>query len=296
MLLSVALLVSLAQASDVRTPVAVVVTSKRPGAEASSAKIATRVYDVLKKENVGDLLNDAKATKELKASGFSDPKSCQGTRNCLTKLAVLLGAHAVVIGVDVGKVGKTLAIHLEAIAADQEKPLASLDVSSSIDGWSDAMSAPIVIFVRDVKEGLRLGKDVPPPPPPPVVATTAPALSDAPTKTDLTPAPKEEPLVVSKKDSGGGKGAVPWVVAGGAVAAGAGAVVLGILAAGDKAKYNDSLVTLPDGSQGTTLSEADAKALASSANTKIGLAIGTAVLSVALGGTAAWLFTKESKE
>jgi hypothetical protein len=295
MLLSLALAVSLAQASDVRTPVAVVVTSKRPGAEASSAKIAARVYDVLKKENVSGLLNDAKATKELKANGFSDPKGCQGTRGCLTKLAVLLGAHAVVIGVDVGKVGKTLAIHLEAIAADQEKPLASLDVSSSIDGWSDAMSAPIVVFVRDVKEGLRLTRDVPmpPPPPPPVVAATKPPPSDAPTKTDLEPKPKDENLAVTKKDAGGVPRAVPWVVAGTAVAAAGASVALGIMGAGDKAKYQEALVTLPDGSMGTTLPESEAKALASSANTKIGLAIGSAVLSVALGGTAAWLFTRE---
>jgi hypothetical protein len=135
-MLSLVLAASLAQSAGVRTPVGVVLTSKRPGAEAVSVKIATRVYDVLRKEGVGGLMNNAETTKELKASGFADPRTCQGTRACLTKLAILLGAKAVVIGVDVGKVGNTLAIHLDAIAADQEQPLASLDVSSSVDGWS----------------------------------------------------------------------------------------------------------------------------------------------------------------
>lgn len=289
-MLSLVLAVSLAQASDVRTPVGVVLTSKRPGAEAASVKIATRVYDVLKKEGVGGLLNNAQSTKELKANGFSDPRTCQGTRTCLTKLAILLGAKAVVIGVDVGKVGKTLAIHLDAIAADQEKPLASLDVSSSFDGWSDAMSAPIVVFVRDVKAGLEIQREAPPPPPPPPVVAK---VDDAPKKTDLTPAPKDEPVVISKPASSGVPRAVPWALAGGAVAAAGGSVVLGLLGAGDKAKFNDSLVTLPDGTQGSTLPENDAKALASSANTKIGLAIGTAVLSAALGGAAAYFFVQD---
>ncbi|MEW6431428.1 MAG: hypothetical protein AB1730_07940 [Myxococcota bacterium] len=289
-MLSLVLTVTLAQAADVRAPVGVVLTSRRPGAEAASVKIAGRVFDVLKKEGVGGLLNNAQTTRELKEGGFSDPRTCQGTRSCLSKLAILLGAKAVVIGVDVGKVGKTLAIHLDAIAADQEKPLASLDVSSSFDGWSDAMSAPIVVFVRDVKAGLEIQRDEPPPPPPVVVA---PKVDDTPKRTDLTPAPKEEPLVVAKPSSGGLPRAVPWALAGTAVAAAGGSVVLGILGAGDKAKFNASLVSLPDGTQGSTLPESEAKALASSANTKIGLAIGTAVLSAALGGAAAYFFIQD---
>ncbi|MEW5741255.1 MAG: hypothetical protein AB1938_20200 [Myxococcota bacterium] len=300
-MLSLAVALALAQSGgDVRAPVAVVLTSKRPGAEAVSQKIAGRVFDVLKKEQVGGLMNSAQSAKELKAAGYSDPRTCQGTRSCLTKLAILLGAHAVVIGVDVGKVGKTLAIHLEAIAADQEQPLASLDVSSSLDGWSDAMSAPIVVFVRDVKSGLVLKREtppVPPPPPPPVVlkkpVEDSKPPSDAPKKAELTPAPKEEPLEVRAVAPTAKSHTAAWVLAGSSAAAAGGAVVLGVLGGSDKAKYQASLVTLPDGSMGSMLPENEAKALAASANTKIGLAIGSAVLSAALGGTATWLFLKD---
>lgn len=295
-MLSLVVALALAQSGgEVRAPVAVVLTSKRPGAEAVAPKIAARVFEVLKKEQVGGLLTTAQSAKELKANGFSDPRTCQGTRGCLTKLAILLGAHAVVIGVDVGKVGKTLAIHLEAIAADQEQPLASLDVSSSLDGWSDAMSAPIVVFVRDVKSGLSMQRETPPLPPPTVLKkpVDAPKAADAPKKAELTPAPKEEPLEVRAKAPAGKSRTAAWVLAGSAAAAAGGAVVFGALGASDKAKYQSSLVTLPDGSMGSTLPESEAKALAAGANTKIGLAIGSAVLSAALGGTATWLFLRE---
>jgi hypothetical protein len=297
-MLSLAVALALAQSDgEFRAPVAVVLTSKRPGAEAVSQKIATRVFEVLKKEQIGGLLNAAQSAKELKANGFSDPRTCQGMRSCLTKLAILLGARAVVVGVDVGKVGKTLAIHLEAVAADQEQPLASLDVSSSLDGWSDAMSAPIAVFARDVKGGLVLAREAPPPLPQPSPVlkkpTDAPKLEEPLKQASLTPTLKEAPLELRAAAPEGTSRTAAWVLAGTATAAAGGAVVLGVLGGADKAKYQASLVTLPDGSMGTTLPESEVKALASSANTKIGLAIGSAVLSAALGGTATWLFLRD---
>jgi hypothetical protein len=151
------------------------------------------------------------------------------------------------------------------------------------------MSAPIVVFAREVKAGLELQREPPPLPPPVVVAK----VDDAAKKADLTPAPKDEPVAIARPASSGVPRAVPWALAGGAVAAASGSVVLGLLGAGDKATFNDSLVVLPDGAQGTTLSENDAKVLAASANTKIGLAVGSAVLSAALGGAAAYLFVRD---
>ncbi|GMU61721.1 MAG: hypothetical protein AMXMBFR34_34840 [Myxococcaceae bacterium] len=132
--------------------------------------------------------------------------------------------------------------------------------------------------------------------PPPTVLkkpVDAPKAADAPKKAELTPAPKEEPLEVRAKAPAGRSRTAAWVLAGSAAAAAGGAVVFGALGASDKAKYQSSLVTLPDGSMGSTLPESEAKALAAGANTKIGLAIGSAVLSAALGGTATWLFLRE---
>lgn len=283
---------ALGQSAEVRTPVAVVITSKRPGAEAVAPKIAQRVFDSFKREGVGGLLDDAAAIKEVQGAGFSDPKSCQGTRACLSKLAVLLGAKAVVVGVDVGKVGKTLAIHLEAVAADRDESLATLDVSSSLNGWSDAMSAPIVVFVRDVKAGLELKKKVEPPPPPPPLEV---AKTDTPKKTDLEPKPRvEAPVSGVEKDAGGKPPKIAaWAVAGGAAVAAGGAVAFGIVSAGAKSQYDASLVDLGNGMVGSRLPEDQVRGLASTANTNAGLAIGAGVVSAGLTAVATWLFLKD---
>lgn len=279
---------TLAQA-EVRSPVAVVITSKRPGAETVSPKIAQRVLDSFKREGVGGLLDDAAASKELRSAGFSDPKTCQGTRACLSKLAVLLGPKAVVVGVDVGKVGKTLAIHLEAVAADKDESLGSLDVSSSINGWSDAMSAPIVVFVRDVKAGLELKKAPPPPPPPEEIVK-----NDTPKKTDLTPPPpKDDPVGDVVKSGGQGPKVGAIVTTGAAVASAGVAITFAIVSGSAKSQFDASLVDLPDGSKGSRLPETQARQLAETANTGAGVAIGTGVLALGLGVVSAILFVKD---
>lgn len=279
-----------------RSPVAVVMTSKRPGADKVAPKIANRVVDYLKREKVEGLLDDSATTKELKSVGFSDPRSCQGNRACVDKLAVLIAAHAVVVSVDVGKIGKTLAIHLEAVAADSPKSLATLDVSSSLDDWSDALSVPIVVFVRDVKAGLELKKtdkpvaaQEPPPSPPPAVVA-----DDTPKKVDLVPAAKTDdtPTIVSTEPGKPPKVA-GWVFAGGAVVAAGAAVGVGVMAGEAKKKFDASLVTLPDNTTGTTLSQAQAQQLASQANVGVPVSIGAGVLSAALTGLATYFFLKD---
>ncbi|MGV3620870.1 MAG: hypothetical protein ACO1OB_08635, partial [Archangium sp.] len=245
-----------------------------------------------KREGVTALMDDATATKELRAAGFSDPKSCQGTRACLSKLAILLGPKAVVVGVDVGKVGKTLAIHLEAVAADKDASLGALDVSSSLNGWSDAMSAPIVVFVRDVKAGLELKKSVKEPPPstPPLET----AGSDAPTKTELTPQAKvdDQPTIVSQ-EPGKPPRVAAWAFAGGAAAAAGVAIGFGISAGSAKQQFDASLVTLEDGSRGSTLTETQARQLADQANSGTVVAITSGVISAGLTAAATYFFLKD---
>jgi hypothetical protein len=275
-----------APAAPSRAPVAVVQTSKRPGAEALSPKVARLVVDALTREGVANVLDEATATRKLREAGFSDPKSCQGARACLARLAVLLSAHAVVVGVDVGKVGKTLAIHVEAVAADRDTSLAVLDVSAPVGTWSDAMGAPIVGFVRQVQAELPL------PPPPATAAQT----SDAPGRTNLEPPPvvAAEPSVTATTRPPALKSRVaPWVMVGGAVATAGGAVALGLVSSKARTTWSNALVTLPDGSQGTRLPEAQARGLASDANTTFALALTSGVVSAALAAGATWLFTRD---
>jgi hypothetical protein len=281
---------ALGQAAEVRTPVAVVLTSKRPGAEGAAPKIAQRVFDSFKREGVTGLLDDAASAKELRSAGFSDPKSCQGTRACLSKLAILLGPKAVVVGVDVGKVGKTLAIHLEAVSADREESLGTLDVSSSLNGWSDAMSAPIVVFVRDVKAGLELKKKVTEPPPPMPPAEVA--KTDTPKKTELTPAPKEEPPAIVEQEGPKPKIAA-WAFAGGAAAGTGLAIAFAVMSGSAKSQYDASLVDLGDGTRASTLPEDQAKALANQANTNASVALTSGLISAGLAAAATIFFLKD---
>lgn len=278
--------------ADVRSPVGVVMTSKRPGAEAVAPKIAQRVFDSFKREGVNSLLDDAGTSKDLKDAGFSDPKSCQGTKACLGKLAILLGPRAVVVGVDVGKVGKTLAIHLEAVSADKEESLGTLDVSSSLNGWSDAMSAPIVVFVRDVKAALELKKKAvePPPPTPPLEV----ANTDVPKKTELTPTPKEEPVGGLVEQAPGKPPRVAaWVFAGSAVATAGVAVAFGVMSGSAKSQYDASIVDLGDGTRGSSLPEDQARALANTANTDATVALTSALVSAGLTAAATFFFLKD---
>lgn len=281
----------LSQAAETRAPVGVVLTSRRPNTDAFAPKIATRVVEILKREGVADVRDDARSTKELKAAGFSDPKSCNGGQTCSAKLAVLLGARAVLVAVDVGKVGKSLAIHLEAFAADLSEPIAVADITARDDKWADQSLADITTFVRQVKEKLTVQAKVavtPPPPPPP--ETKKP---DSPVATKLEPTEKNErtDLVDTAQPS---SSKVPAIAV--ASAAGAAAITAGIfagLAAGDRATWDKNVTMQPDGTLGSsTLTQAQVQQLSGSMNTKATVALGAGIGALVLGGVATWLFVK----
>ncbi len=302
---SVSLLV-LAQAQETRSPIAVVVSSKRPNADTHSAKVATKLVELLRKEGIGPLLDDAAATRELRAAGFADPKSCAGGSACVAKLAVLLGSKAVVIGVDVGKVSKSLAIHLEAMSADSEEALASADFVAPADKWAEKSAAPMAQFIAQLKPGLALKKrtavaetkgtpDVSP-------SNSAPAeprdtgfsrSSDAPRQADLEPKAVRDDALVATKSGGKPAKTAAWVVAGGAVAAAVAAGTFAGLGFADKAAFDSKRIDLGGGLQGSQLTQSQAQALAGSANTKLTVAVTTGIVSAALAGVSVVLFTRD---
>lgn len=286
----------LSQAAETRAPVGVVLTSRRPNTDAFAPKVAARVVELLKREGVADVRDDARSTKELKAAGFSDPKSCNGGQTCSAKLAVLLGARAVVVAVDIGKVGKSLAIHLEAFAADLPEALAVADITAREDKWADQSLADITTFVRQVKEKLIVQAKVavtPPPPPPPDVKKTDPKKSDTPVATKLEPKQKDDRTdLVDTAEPSSSK--VPAIAV--ASAAGAAAITAGIfagLAAGDRSTWDKNVTMQPDGTLGSsTLTQTQVQQLGSSMNTKATVALGAGIGAVVLGGVATWLFVK----
>lgn len=285
----------LSQAAETRAPVGVVLTSRRPNTDAFASKVATRVVEILKREGVADVRDDARSTKELKAAGFSDPKSCNGGQTCSAKLAVLLGARAVIVAVDIGKVGKSLAIHLEAFAADLPEAIAVADITAREDKWADQSLADITTFVRQVKEKLTIQAKVavtPPPPPPPDVKKTD-TKTDTPVATKLEPKQKDDRTdLVDTAEPSSSK--VPAIAV--ASAAGAAAITAGIfagLAASDRSTWDKNVTMQPDGTFGSsTLTQAQVQQLGSSMNTKATVALGAGIGAVVLGGVATWLFVK----
>jgi hypothetical protein len=283
----------LAQSPELRAPVSVTLTSRRPNTDAFAPKVVARVVEVLKREGLADVRDDARTVKELKAAGFSDPRSCNGGQTCSARLAVLISPRAVLVGVDVGKVGKSLAIHLEAFAADLTEPIAVADITARDDKWADQSLADITTFVRQVKERLvvapaKVAVKPPPPPPPEDKART-----DSPRKTELEPrADTRRTDVTDTADPTSSK--VPAiVVASAAGVAAVAAIVSAGLAASDRSTWDRNVTMQPDGTLGSsTLTQGEVNALASGMNTKASVALGSGLAAVALGGVATWLFLK----
>ncbi|MBX7101940.1 MAG: hypothetical protein K1X89_29760, partial [Myxococcaceae bacterium] len=179
-LLSLSLAVAPAAGVD---PVAVIVTSERMGAAEAADAVATQVHQALVREGWAQTLDVTASSERVKATGFADPRKCKGARSCVSKLAVLLGARAVVVSVDVGKLGGTLAIHLEAVAADDERSLEVTDVTAGTDLLAEKSALPVTLFARAVAAKLKARAAV----------AHAPRPGDAPTVTTLTPGPSGLP-------------------------------------------------------------------------------------------------------
>jgi hypothetical protein len=293
MVLQVCLLLALTQSPETRQPIAVVASSKRPGAETVAPQIVARLREIFQRERIAGVVSEALTQSTLKAAGIKDPKLCQGSAACLSKASILLGPKAVVVGVDVGKVGKTLAIHLEAVAGDLEKPLASLDVSSSTAEWEEGLAVPFVTFVREVKAGLAVKTEAVAVVTPPLKPVATPPLpTDVPRVAVLEPQPVQETaLAVERETNGKPIRIAPWLAVGGAVAAAGATGTFFVLGMQDKQKYDASLVSLADGTMGSTYSREELNALEGSNRLKIGLGVGSAVATAALSTLAVYLFT-----
>lgn len=244
------------------------------------------MVEVLKREGIAGLLDDARVVKELKGAGFSDPRSCNGGQACSAKLAVLLGPKAVLVAVDVAKLGSSVAIHLEGFASDLPEALAVADITAKEDKWGDQSLADITSFARRLKEKLPIAVKVAvtPPPPPPLDKPT-----DRPKDTKLTTTPTTERTDLKAPAEPAPTSKVPAIalvsVAGAAAIA---AAVLGVSAGVDRLRYDRSLVEPGI----TVLPEAEFRALGNGINLKFWAAIGSAAGAAVLGVIGALLFAQ----
>ena len=81
-----------------------------------------------------------------------------------------------VVGIDVGKAGPSLAILIEAVAADSNQPLLTSEFSVPIASYSDDSALPLTLFARQLRAKLEAERPVPAP----VVVAPNPPPPDAP--------------------------------------------------------------------------------------------------------------------
>lgn len=272
------ILVLLSQA-PARTPVGVVISSKRPGSDAAAQKVAARMVEAVASAQFTSVLDDVATAKLLKKSKLI-ARDCQGAGPCLIKLASALGPKAIVFGVDVGKIGDSLAIHIEAVGPDAS--IGSVDVPADAD-IKPGQLGPLDGFARSIAEKLA---------PTPAVAQTQPApAADAPKPVVLEPTPPPTPppaVVAAREGPSTVRKALPWIVGGGAVASLAVSGVFFGLGASDKSAFDASV------SGGVSrLPGSELQAISSRGNSRFTIGLSTAVVGVALAACSAVLFATE---
>jgi hypothetical protein len=268
------LLVLLAQVSA-HDPIAVVISSKRPGSDTAAQKVATRMTTALASAGFKAPLDDAATVKLLKKQKLN-PRDCQGANPCVLKLASALGPTAVLVAVDVGRIGDSLAIHVEAATGDGVAR-GVLDVPSDVELKSGQINA-FDDFARSLAEKLA--------PTPAIPVAVLPA--DAPKSSTLTPPPSDTPRVVVARSSGPStfRRALPWVAGAGAVGALAVSGTFLALGSQDKSAYENSLSP----NRVSRLTGSELQAISSQGNTRFTVAMTTAIVGVALAATAGLLF------
>ncbi len=267
-------------------PVGIAVTSDRPGTAQFSPAIAQLVRTELQRAKVDDLLSDSEALQRFGAAGLKSARTCGSSRPCLAKLAAALGDPAVLVSVDVGKLGSKLVVHLLAIDGGGEA-LATNEFSAATASFQFDSSGPIAVFAESLATRLRepvpepVAKQTPPLPPPNPVP--APPAAVTPPPEVVTPAPTHSYALPITLLSAG-------VVA---LAVGGGFGIDGLQA---KSRYDDSFTTNgqpylgPDGRPASHLTQAQLDSLRNHGNTSFTIALCTGALGIALAAISTWLF------
>lgn len=284
--LTLTLVASLALAQQPTEVVGVAITSERAGAVELGESLALQVHQALVREGLPNVMDPHAVATKVKDTGALDPKTCKGARSCAQKAAVLLGARAVVVSVDVGKLGPTVVVHLEALAADSEKPLEVADVTADAEQVLQKSAVPVTVFARSLAQKLAARAT------PPVAARVEPkpepvAKADAPAKASLVPPPPEVDPSVTNIDDAPRSRAAPIAVTSITVAAAATAVAFLAVGLSAKSEYEGARV-----GNGTSLTRDQADALAGRANTGFTVALGAGSAAVAGGVVSAILWSR----
>lgn len=280
-------------------------SKRRASADALGKQVAQKVHAALAANRVPGVLDDRDALKRLKTAGVPDPRRCDAQSACLAALAGRLGGSAIIIGIDAGKVMRSVAVHVEAVKADGTK-LAHVEFSGPFARWSEDSAPVLARFARELKEALAsprppVVEETRPPPRPRPVADARPPPPVPDDRPVAEPPPDLEPLAEAPPpdlDLGASRRLVrrravnwpAWGAGGGAVAAAAVSVTFAVLGGQDVKAFSAAAYTSPSGAAASRLTEPEARALADRGNDRMTVAAGSAVGAAALTGIAAYLF------
>jgi hypothetical protein len=285
-LLSAWLMMTAAADGPLREPVVVLVSSKRAGAESIAREVAASVRSQLMRESartVGD------------KAGTEDASACQGQPVCLRKIAAFLGPHALVIGVDVGKSARSLAIHLDAVTADAPDVLATAEFLVPVKGWKEQSMAALSVFVHNVVDKLpQPAAGASPAPAPAPGREDAPVAQPSPSPAVVVPSSSSsEPAVEAvaaapSASTSGGRIAAWCATAGAAVGLGLSSTFL-VLGLSDQSVVSGAL-TPAGGGYVSSLDAHDLRAYADRGNLRFTISLATGLLGLALAALAGVLF------
>lgn len=261
----------LAQAPAPTALDAALVSAAWPGVV--TVPVANRIENQVRAELTKAGMAVAPADAVKRAPGMGD--ACKSNRACLAKVGLAVRASVVLL-IEPATVGKEVAVVIQAIVSADASLAAEESFSVSISGVEKELPARLTSLITTLQARRAKPKDVP-------LLATAPVL---------TPAPVEPPptVVLAPEKP---KPVLPWVLGGGAVAAGVAAGVFAGMAASNAAEFRGGIF-MQNGAPVTRLTQPEVDAAVARTNTdaSVALAAGIGAGLLAAGALVVALVTR----
>lgn len=243
----------LAQAPAPTVLDAALVSAAWPGVV--TVPVANRIENQVRAELTKAGMAVAPADAVKRAPGMGD--ACKSDRACLARVGVAVRAPVVLL-IEPATVGKEVAVVIQAIVSADGSLAAEESFSVSISGVEKELPARLTSLITTLQARRAKPKDVP-------LVVTAPVL---------TPAPIEPPKVVLAPEKP--KPLLPWVLGGGAVAAGVASGVFAGMAASNAAEFRGGIF-MQNGAPATRLTQAEVDAAVARTNTDASVALAAGI-------------------
>lgn len=252
-LLSVALI---AQAPAAAPLDVALVTAAWPGVV--TIPVANRIEAQVRAEltRAGFTLAPAEAVK--RAPGMGD--ACKSDKACLARVGLAVGARVVLL-IEPASVGKEVAVVIQSLVSADGSLAGEESFSIALSAVEKELRSRLSPLLKTL-ESLR-----------PVAPQDAPVK---PKPVVVVPEPLSPPLALASAQEEQRRPVLPWVLGGGALAAGVASGVFAGLAASSRSEYRSGIF-LQDGMPATRLTQPEVDALVARTNTDASVALATGI-------------------